>query len=458
MIIKKTYLGALLFAGTLAFTACQNETVVYVDENGNPVENAGLQEGEGLLEVAVSSTDAASRAARPVGSSAAANNVSEVKVYAFKEDGGTYKFDNTLSLSNQLEGVSGGEGIFTVTGLKPVGDHANTSMDNHTDQTKILTLKGLAKGANYKFVAVGYNTTYPYGTLPAPTAGSTTLTGFIQTTTTAKTGYEIEELFAGVSEVCATQADKAAFTSNASVTITRQVAGMLGYFENVPTKIGGEVVQYVKVYANATTSTFKFPAKLLGTPDFNGVNSSEAEIPVMEFDMAVIATNWKGGTPTDVTYTFADCSTTGLGAGATASSSAPLATGYKAPQGLKLKAGSIFGGRYLIPYSQHYTTQTLTVTLENANGNVLKTLKVVTEDSKVPSASGGDAPTKYAYDIRCNNFYSIGQKLDTDSTNGGTPGTPDTDDDRPIDLSGNTDIVVIVNDAWRVLHNMGVEE
>lgn len=450
--MKKTYLGALLFAGTLAFTACQNETVVYVDENGNPVENAGLQEGEGLLEVAVSSTDAASRAVRPVGSSAAANNVSEVKVYAFKEVDGTYKFDNTLSLSNQLEGVSCEGGIFTVTGLEPVADHAYISMEGHTDQTKSITLKGLAKGANYKFVAVGYNTTYPYGTLPAPTAGSTTLTGFIQTAT-GKTGYDIEELFAGVSEVCATQADKAAFTSNASVTITRQVAGMLGYFENVPTKIGGEVVQYVKVYANATTSTFKFPAKLLGTPDFNGVNSSEAEIPVMEFDMAVIATNWKGGTPTDVTYTFADCSTTGLGAGATASSSAPLATGYKAPQGLKLKAGSIFGGRYLIPYSQHYTTQTLTVTLENANGDVLKTLNVVTDQIPANPANA----SKNAYDIRCNNFYSIGQKLDTDSTNGGTD-TPGTDEDKPIDLSGNTDIVVIVNDAWRVLHNMGVEE
>lgn len=463
--MKKTYLGALLFAGTLAFTACQNETVVYVDENGNPVENAGLQEGEGLLEVAVSSTDAASRAVRPVGSSAAANNVSEVKVYAFKEDGGTYKFDNTLSLSNQLEGVSCEGGIFTVTGLEPVGDHANTSMDNHTDQTKILTLKGLVKGAKYKFVAVGYNDTYPYGTLPTPETinENTALTDFIQTAelgSSSSSGTvwvpgigDVEELFAGVSEEYETQADKAAFTRKASVTITRQVAGMLGYFEKVPTTIGGEVVQYVKVYANATTSTFKFPAKLLGTPDFNGVNSSEAEIPVMEFDMAVIATNWKGGTPTDVTYTFADCSTTGLGAGATASTSAPLATGYQAPQGLKLKQGSIFGGRYLIPYSGHFTSQTLTVTLENANGDVLKTLNVVTDQIPANPANA----SKNAYDIRCNNFYSIGQKLDTDSTNGGTD-TPGTDEDKPIDLSGNTDIVVIVNDAWRVLHNMGVEE
>lgn len=446
--MKKTFLGALLFAGTLAFTACQNETLVYVDENGNPIENAELQEGEGILKITVSSTDATSRAVRPVGSSAAANNVSEVKVYAFKEDGGTYKFDKTLSLSNELSGVSCEGGIFTVTGLEPVGDHANTSMNNHTDQTKILTLKGLVKGAKYKFVAVGYNYTYPYGTLPAPT-GETTLENFIQTTTTTKSDYEVEELFAGVSADCTTNPDKAAFNSEASVTITRQVAGMLGYFKNIPTKIGEAVVKYVRVYANKEFTTFKFPAQLLTAPDFNGVDANttadkEGKFLVMEFDMSAIATNWNGGTPTGGTYTFENWTNGKPGE----STNAPLAKGYTAPDGLKLVENSIFGGRYLIPYNQHVDSQTLTVELQDENGKALKTLNVVTD--QIPPEA-----TKNAYDIRCNNFYSIGKKLDTDSTDGGDPNP---DPDEPVDLSGNTDIKVIVNDAWNVLHNMGVEE
>lgn len=456
--MKKTFLGALLFAGTLAFTACQHETVVYVDENGNPVENSGLQEGEGMLEIAVSSTDATSRAVRPIGSSAAANNVSEVKVYAFKEIDGVYKFDNTLSLSNELSGVSCEDGIFTVTGLKPVGDHANTSMDSHTDQTKILTLKGLARDAKYKFVAVGYNDTYPYGTLLTSTAISenTALADFIQITEpkySEGSGVvgglgidDVEELFAGVSDEYETQADKAAFTRKASVMITRQVAGMLGYFKNIPTKIEDEVVKYVKVYANANTFTFKFPAQLLTTPDFNGVSSSKNQTPVMEFDMADIATNWNEGTPTDDAYTFENW-TDGK---PVESVKAPLATGYMAPEGLKLVENSIFGGRYLIPYSEHFTSQTLTVELQDKDGKALKTLNVVTDH--IPSDAEA---TKNAYDIRCNNFYSIGKKLDTDSTDGGDP-SPDPDE--PVDLSGNTDIKVIVNDAWKVLHNMGVEE
>lgn len=338
----------------MAFTACQNETVVYVDENGNPIENAGLQEGEGLLEVAVSSTDAASRAVRPVGSSAAANNVSVVKVYVFKEVDGTYKFDNTLSLSNELSGVSCEGGIFTVTGLEPVGDHANTSMDNHTDQTKILTLKGLVKGARYKFVAVGYNDTYPYGTLPNPETinENTALTNFIQTAELGSSDGsgvvvvpgigDVEELFAGVSEEYETQADKAVFTRKASVTITRQVAGMLGYFEKVPTTIGEAVVKYVRVYANKEFTTFKFPAQLLTAPDFNGVDANtkadkEGKFLVMEFDMSAIATNWNGGTPTGGTYTFENWTNGKPGE----STNAPLAKGYTAPDGLKLVENSI---------------------------------------------------------------------------------------------------------------------
>lgn len=86
--------------------------------------------------------------------------------------------------------------------------------------------------------------------------------------------------------------------------------------------------------------------------------------------------------------------------------------------------------------------------MQDENGKALKTLNVVTD--QIPPEA-----TKNAYDIRCNNFYSIGKKLDTDSTDGGDPNP---DPDEPVDLSGNTDIKVIVNDAWKVLHNMGVEE
>jgi hypothetical protein len=467
--MRRQFLGALLFAGTLAFTACQNETIIYVDENGNPIENVELKEGEGLLKINLSNTSADSRAVRPVGSSAAANNVNVVKIYVFKgantaSGNGDYKFDNAVGVATGIDNVSAASGVITITNFtSTAGEHEVTdSWEEHTDQTKTIKLTGLVANSKYKFVAVGYNqssgNTNPYG--EPSLLGETTLQAF--TTTSVKTDYAIEELFAGVSDENATQADKAAFNTPASVTLTRQVAGMLGYFDNVPTKIGGKVVQYVRVYANDEYTQFKWPAQLLGTGSpFNGDTQAEAgtgetkgsKYLLMEFDMSKIATNWSEGSPSDDAYTFYDCSTTGLSKDDTSEtdkgsgSKAPLAENYKAPAGLKLVANSIFGGRYIIPYADHVDSQTLTVELQGTDGTALKTLKVTTNN-----APSGVTDGTYKYDIRCNNFYSIGKKLYTDNTGG------DPDPDEPIDLSSNTNIVVIINDAWKVLHEMGVEE
>ena len=490
MIMRRQFLGALLFAGTLAFTACQNETIIYVDENGNPIENVELKEGEGLLKINLSNTSANSRAVRPVGSSAAANNVNVVKIYAFKYDGSgdantDYLFDSSIGVTT-ADNVSAASGVITITNFtSDAGEHEVTedSWEDHTDQTKTIKLTGLAENSKYKFVAVGYNvvnpessTTNPYGE-SSLTNESTTLEYFTTNALASeKTDYDIEELFAGVSAENATQTDKAAFNTPASVTLTRQVAGMLGYFDNVPTKIDGSVVKYVRVYANDEYTQFKWPAQLLGTPDFNGdtkqttVGSGNGESTtgtngkflLMEFDMSKIATNWNGGSPTVDAYTFYDCSTTGLSKDDTSEtdkgdSKAPLAENYKAPAGLKLKENSIFGGRYIIPYAGHVESQTLTVELQDASGKALKKLNVTTNNA--PSDVSENGTTQY--DIRCNNFYSIGKKLYTDNT-GGDPDpdpTPGTDNpDEPIDLSSNTNIVVIINDAWEVLHEMGVEE
>lgn len=482
--MRRQFLGALLFAGTLAFTACQNETIIYVDENGNPIENVELKEGEGLLKINLSNTSADSRAVRPVGSSAAANNVNVVKIYVFKgannaSGNSDYKFDASIGVTT-ADNVSAASGVITVKNFtSTAGEHEVTeeSWTNHTDQTKTIKLTGLAKESKYKFVAVGYNDTNPYGE-PSLTDKTTILDAF---TTTAlgeeKTDYDIEELFAGVSAENATQTDKAAFNTPASVTLTRQVAGMLGYFDNVPTKIDGKVVQYVRVYANDEYTQFKWPAQLLTDDDFNGdtkqttVGSGNGESTtgtngkflLMEFDMSKIATNWNGtaAEQSATSYTFNTLTNNAVATASvsTNSSAKPFAEGYNGTTNLTLKENSIFGGRYIIPYKAHVDSQTLTVELQDASGNALKTLKVTTEN--IPSISGGSLTGKYAYDIRCNNFYSIGKKLYTDNTGGDPdPGTDpkDPDPDEPIDLSSNTNIVVIINDAWEVLHNMGVEE
>ena len=165
----------------------------------------------------------------------------------------------------------------------------------------------------------------------------------------------------------------------------------------------------------------------------------------MEFIMADIST----GTDADGYYTFSTLTNGSVDEGG----KLPIAKGYSMPTNLTLVANSIFGGRYLIPYDQHYDAvsgegSTLTIELQDAGGTALRTLKVKTNQSMSGSA------TQYFYDIRCNNFYSIGQKLKTETTDPGDPEDPD----EPIDLSSKSEIVVQINDAWKVLHDMDVEE
>lgn len=418
--MKKTYLGVLLFAGTLAFTACQHETIVYLDENGNPVENVDLKEGEGILKINLSNTSAESRSARPVGSSAAANNVNTVKVYVYMADtnNGDYTLDTEAALKDGQTGLAIEDGVITVTSYSGNVEHANDISTTHAVAT--IKLTNLTPGKYYKFVAVGYNDGNSGGTNPY---GEPTITGsFSSFTTSSKSGYGVEELFAGVS-VAQQTTEKANFANSPSVTIERQVAGMLAYFEKVPAQINGTAVQTIEVYAsaNANEGTFTYPSQ----DDFNGSAASAQETLLMKFNVGTIKTGESDGY-----YTFNN---------ADATDNLPFAEGYIKPKGLKLKANTVFGGRYLIPYGSSISGNTLVVKLKNSD-TVLKTLTVVTNANEVD---------KKQFNICRNNFYSIGEKVTTDN---------DPDTDKPIDLSGNTDIVVTINDAWKVLHNMGVEE
>lgn len=440
--MRKMFVSACLFAA-MAFTACTTE-VIYVDSDGNPVEHVDLKEGEGLLSVAVSSTDVSTRNVRPVGSSAAANNVNVVKVYAFSAttDAGSYTFDNTVGVKDGQGGISGTEGIITITMDGTVSDYI-PSTGSHIEEKKNITLTGLDPAKYYKFVAVGYNDAdgqvNPYGE-PSLESGTTSLAAF--TTSTAKTGYEIEELFATQSA----NATKGDVKDQGTLTLTRQVAGMLAYFKNVPATIDGKAVAAIRIYANKSFTQFTYPA----TTDFNGTTAGSDNDLLMEFIMADIST----GTDADGYYTFNTLSNGSVSDnGSSNSGKAPIAKGYEAsmPTNLTLVANSIFGGRYLIPYDQHYDTpssSTLIVKLEDGEGSPLRTLKVTTDQTT--------SVDKYAYDIRCNNFYSIGQKLKTDTTDPDPEGG--TDPDEPIDLSSKSEIVVQINDAWKVLHNMGVED
>lgn len=72
---------------------------------------------------------------------------------------------------------------------------------------------------------------------------------------------------------------------------------------------------------------------------------------------------------------------------------------------------------------------------------------------KATASNGSTIADLFKYDIKRNYFYSIGKKLKSDSTN---PPVEPEDPDNPVDLNQDNDIIVILNDAWDVVYDMGL--
>ena len=90
--------------------------------------------------------------------------------------------------------------------------------------------------------------------------------------------------------------------------------------------------------------------------------------------------------------------------------------------------------------------------MEDESNNELRSWNI-----KINTTTGGDNPgNTLRYNIERNKFYSIGQKIRAGETE--DPGTSGKDPDTPVDLNNDNDIIVILNDAWDVIYNMGLED
>ncbi len=463
--MKKQYLLMAAFASAMAFTACTNDDDAFVPGDNNTTT---VNEGQ-VIEIAISNTGTGTtKAVRPIGSSAADNNVNKVQLKFYTKQDGTWK---AVSLVDDKANATGGslylstvdavtygttindEGVITYNNAEVT--EGPSTPDRETKKAKIK-VTGLQASTQYKIVAYGYNgDAFPYGPL-------TDNQGVFKPSNNVTAS--LEEVFADSYLALTTEAvevpgsdpvtTEVKFNVAPKLVLERQVAGLLAYFEYVPAEIDGKIVKTIEVRANNEAQNFSFPAKDLTTPTFNGSSMTDVENVLLTFDMSKIALNYSAdNAPTEGYYTF-ETVTSGTASeteGTTnsgAKGKKPYADEYTGATGLTLKANTIFGACYILPYNKHYDQQTLTIAFLDAEGNDLL-VRDVTTDQKPNDG------TIYAYDIRCNNFYSIGKKLSTEDTDG--EDDDDDDDDEPIDFRSDN-IVLVINDAWDVLHNMGVEE
>lgn len=467
--MKKNYLWMAAMASLLSFTACSDDASP-LDNSQAPGEVV-MDDGT-TIEISVSNTGIGTRAARPMGSSAAANNVDKVKLVFYKDNQGNWEAAPTNFKIIKVDGQNyqRTDNIINFTANGPTANGKNEDVpgtegvpgyNNRIEEKVKIKMTGIEADAKYLVVAYGYNgNTFPYGT----PAEDKTIKGLFSTADGhGKEGYDLEEVFAGKKEIQAGKADGKGvvkFKGAPSVTITRQVAGILAYFK-IPTYANGELVHTVKVIANSKSTGFQFPASLLAkNNEFNGTGTTTEEDPLITFEMKDAAANWNGGKPEGEYYT-------------TNTNKKGYATGYSAPTNLKLLENTFFGARYILPYDKHVKSQTLKVVMYGAKNKVLKTLKVVTKNIPTTPTDVQETDFAHNYDIRCNNFYSIGKKMASGNTEGKPdpenpdPENPDPDPqpdpkpegpDEPIDLGATDQIVVQINDAWDVIHDMDVEE
>ena len=419
------------FALMMALAACSNEEIT-TTQGGEEA----LLASEDVIEISLTNTS--SRAARPMGSSAADNNVNKVVFKFYESTDGSVWSASSASIKEVIDNTvaSYSSGVLAYT----TADEDETvpgTTDSYSKKVR-LKMQNLTVNKKYRIVAYGYNETFPYGEV---TEDETTKGLLKSGSFTESTNFSVEEVFAGYVDV-KTIETVAKFTTTPRIVLERQVAGMLAYFKNVPAYVNNDKVEKVVVKANAQSTGFQFPAALMSAnKDLNGLSTSTSATTLLTFTITSDnASNFSNANEGD-TYTFSN-----------GGKNYVLADGMTAPTDLKLLDNTLFGGRFILPYASHVDSQTLTVELQKSDGTVLRTLKV-----KTNNPVNGDA---YKYDIRCNNFYSIGKKLATDDTTGGEGEHPEPepeDPDEPVDLSATDEITVTINDAWEVLHNMDVE-
>ena len=384
----------------MLFSACSNDEDII---NGGGANDVNVS-GEITLALNAGGSGAETRAARPVYSSEAYSEVTNVELKLFKKNGENWVDATGVTTDLAEEG-------WAISNWKTQSAVSPGTTDNKT--TKTVKLKNLDKNAEYKLVAYGYKTE-----LTTTLAWTAALAK-----ATPNAAEDVEEIFAGEKEFSTN--DKGTIsTTPVLVEMRREVAGVLGYFKNIPEKVGEATVKSVRVYASSSNTAYNIPSLDLqnqcgtaaGTAGTEKVTVLNLPIPTEGVTVVEGIYNWAGKNETN----------------------------------LKTVANSLLGGCFLVPFAKVEDKATFTIALCDENGNDLKTWTGVLDQKQT-----GEDDTKI-FNVNRNYFYSFGKKLKADTTDGPDPQNPDPDE--PIDLSVNTEITIILNNAWGVIHNMGIEE
>lgn len=406
----------------IALSACN-------EKEDAPVYNDDAQ----VFTVTVSNNDGKdTRAGRPLYSEAPAQKIDMVRFFIINTT------TNNVVYEKEISEWMSDPSVITV------GDARQTTIELKGDDK-------LAVGT-YKAYAVGYTSeesVYTY----APDFTTLEKESEWISAVTATTSGDAEEIFAGTTDnnqniVIETAGET--FTKN--IVLKRQVAGTYGYFTNIPAKgPKGEEAKTLRLVAAAKNTQ----VVLDGFDKANAVNgktSAAEESNVMFYDgntkgfvvYSINLDSWftGGDTNSDDVLNEDDTWTAGI-----------------TESGVTFKDGSVFGGKFLVPFSAvESASNSLQLQLLDATGNILRywnvNLAAAQEDvidiTAVEPAAADELSTS-SYSVLRNHLYTLGMRKAGD--NGGTD-DPDGDEDNPEDLNKGQQLVIKVSGAWENITGM----
>lgn len=443
---KKLFLWVVL-GGMMAFTACTQEKVLYVEEENG----LNLQPGEGFIEISLAG--AMSRAARPIDhfdpDASEGNNVNRIgfRVYHLADGNGVYQIDDAVK-------------IVGVDGAKVDEQSLNSYVIEKSNLTNSSTIKIKIKidensvHSPYSIVAYGYNCTsgedFPY-----------TLTNQTKTVKVDEEDTEVnivglqcdmtkesfpEEIFAGKIE--AQVNEYGLFVAENTLTLERQVAGMLVYLEGVPSRVNNEPVAKVTISTILDVTGLQFPSDDTNNGIATG-SYQKTDLLTFQFEGNPDVSNYSnvsnGGDYTFSRKVIID--------------EKEETKKYLFPtemdedvkiyldKNIECKNNTLFGSCFLLPLPGNNTSKdfstngtdvwnALNIVYWNEEGDIIKTVPLKDKNGTL-------------YKIERNHFYSIGIKKTVDiPDNEDNPGDPDDD---PLDIGEKTGYdyyYVKINDSW----------
>lgn len=446
------------FAVMMALAGCTQKEIVYVEKE----DGTDLLPGEGVLTISLSGTT--TRAARPIDHfdpstalTSGGNNVNKIGFRIYHGEGDALKLDNDVKIT----------AYSSVNGDLPESDNVteNNILNNYVLNFSSFTnggevkikLDGLSTGV-YHIVAYGYNSdsnTFPYNLTnqleEVEGDGSEPeykdIVGL-----KCEMGGELfpEEIFAGA--IKANVNEYQLFTQVNTLTLERQVAGMLVYLKNVPTHVLNKQVGKITISTFVKATDLYFPYTYRMGQSYNpahNTNGTYAQTNLLTFTFNENNTTNFSNPMNGDSYRFSRDSN---GNEDTDAKSFLLADEIDSDvkqyldDNIECKSNTLFGSCFILPFPSSdtyredwgYEWNSLNIVYWDTAGKIIKVAPL--KDSNASNVGG--------YSIERNHFYSIGTKRTTDIP---SPDDPEDPDDDPLDISDVTGydyFVLTIDDGW----------